>query len=681
MPTAIGFFLFAGPLGSIFSFGALVAASQLAIGLGLSLVANLIFKPKVPDAPTPEDGKYNLRQNVPSLTVVLGRAKKSSDYVALEEKNGQAHHVMVIAGHRINRFVKHYLHDEEATFGVDGVITSPSHFDDNVEMYTRLGLDAEMAFPKMVALFPSIWTSDHRGDGLASVHMIVHDTSPEEHQKTFPQQMPAHSSEIEGALLFDPRDSSHDPDDDDTWDFSTNLALERLFHLTHPSGGKMTFDDMHIADWINAANVCDQSVTNKQGGTEDRYHGGFWYRYENDPVQIGRIMDQAAELVLYETEDGKVGVHAGEYVEPDIRLTEDDIISVSYDANRRMSANVLAVRGQYTDPGKVYNTVDAAIYGDPYEDETERSKTVQNVAVQSHNHMQRLQKITYIRSNAPRVRLLVHYEPAKKVPYRRFIKVHYPPKMDEAVVEITGRPKLSLKNLTYEVEGIVVPGSALYTFDAATEEGEPPADIIQVEKDDIPVPAGFDVVIQNEVVTGGSTAAYGMATWDAQPESFTVEVEWQLTSGGTLRTVRAEPGEEEARTGYLSDGAEYRFRARNWSAGVPSDWTSYVTRTATADPVAPGVATGVTGTGGVGEFTFNWMAPNSANYLASRLYLNTVNDFGTATIVATEYGSPNASDIRVVSGLTAGTYYGWVEAINKSGVGAAEVATGSKIVT
>lgn len=681
MPQALGFLLFAGPLGSIFSFGTLVAASQVVLGLGLSVAGQLLFGAKKPETPRPEDGKYNLRQNVPSLSAVLGKVKKGGDYIFLEETEGTAFHIMVHAGHRINGFVSHYLHDELVTLDGIGVVISPTHFQSRVSMFMRLGIDVETSYGDVVGFFPTIWGSNHRGDGLASVNMNVRSVSAEDHQSVFPQGMPVHTAVLEGALLYDPRVGGHNPEDDDTWEYSENLALERLWHLTHPSGGKMTFDDMELSDWINAANVCDQPVTNKAGGAEPRYHGGFWYRYENDPVEVGRIMDQAAEMVLYETAEGKVGVHAGGYVAPDIRLTENDILSLVYDANRRKNSNVLAVRGRYTDPSKVFNTVDAAIYGDPYTgDSTERSKTVDNVAVQRHNHMQRLQKLAFIRANAPRVHLLCDYEPAKTVPYRRFIKVHYPPKLTDAIVEITGRPKLSLLNLTYEIEGIVLPGD-IYPFDAATEEGEPPVPFDEIEHVGVPVPEGFDVVIERDTVSGGQTAAYGLATWDAQSSVLILEMEWQPTAGGAIQTTRIKTGETELRSGFLSDGAEYRFRARNWSAGVPSNWTDYVIRTATADPVPPAIVIGAAAAGGAGQVTFNWTAPNSANYFAARLYLNTVDDFATATLVAVEYGSPNDVESRIVTGLTAGTYYGFIEAINGSGVPSSDEATGSVTVT
>jgi hypothetical protein len=92
--------------------------------------------------------------------------------------------------------------------------------------------------------------------------------------------------------------------------------------------------------------------------------------------------------------------------------------------------------------------------------------------------------------------------------------------------------------------------------------------------------------------------------------------------------------------------------------------------------------TSVTKTGGSGQVTVNWVAPNSANYAGARLYWNTVNTFSTATAVSPpKYGAPGAADSRVIAGLSAGTKYAWVVAINGSGIAAAEVATGSFVVT
>src|SRR5690554_6860694 len=69
-----------------------------ALAVGAYAVSALIsssMQPQRPEVPRPEDGKYNLKQAVPSLPYVLGRVKKGGDYAFLEEKGGIAYHIMV----------------------------------------------------------------------------------------------------------------------------------------------------------------------------------------------------------------------------------------------------------------------------------------------------------------------------------------------------------------------------------------------------------------------------------------------------------------------------------------------------------------------------------------------------------------------------------------------------------
>lgn len=578
MPGLETLALIVSSLGStVFAANALyIGTYALALGGLAAASALLVQKPEVPK---PEDGSYNLKQNVPSLAFVLGWAKKGGDYVFLEEKDGDAYHIIVQAAHRIDEYIQHYLHDEKITLDVDGVITSPEHFDNNIVIKERLGLNAETAYSEVVDAFPTIWSNDHRGDGLASVMMKVIGTSQKSFMERFPNQMPELSSVIAGMRLFDPRTS--------TTAFSRNLPLMRRWHLASPVGGRMTTADLYSPEWEHAADVADQDVLNRDGETEKRYHGGFWFRANNDPVDVGKIMDQAAELVVYERADGLVGVHAGEYVEPDITLTADDIISFSLDGNTRDTSNVLAARGRYTRLDLDYNQGDAAVYGDPYaDDQTERTLTIDNQAIQSHNHVSRLMKIAFTRANAPRLSVVAHYEPAEYVPYRRFVRVNISPKLPNVVVEITESPTVDLRSMTVSFAGIVIP-ETLYVFDPEEDEGEPGNDIIAVEDGGVPVPENFDVVILRDRASG-ILIPYGLASWDAMDDKLTVEVSWQPTDvSEPPRSLVSEAGDDSVRTGYLDDGEEFRFRARAWGGGQPSAWTDYVTRVAVADTVEP----------------------------------------------------------------------------------------------
>ena len=665
----------------------------LALAYGGIAYASTLFVEK-PKVPKPEDGSYNLKQNVPSLAYVYGRVKKGSDYVFLEEARGIAYHVMVWCGRRIKGFVRHYGHDNPLTLDANGNVTShyTKGIDPYVNIHSRVGLDAETAYGHVVAAFPGAWTNDHRGDGLASVRMYCITPKDKYYMEVFPNQMPEHSAIGDGMLLYDPRKDSTQPGgsgshrkwDHNTHEFSTNLALMRLDHLASPFGGKLGYARMYMPDWMHAANVADGIVINRIGGVELRWHGGMWFRANNNPVEVGRSLDEAGEMVVYERSDGLIGVHAGQFVTPDLRLTQDHIFAIEVDKNKRLSSTVLAVRGRYQNPDNHYNTEDAALYGDPYGDldETERTKTFDNVAVQSHNHCQRKQKLTFIRANARRVTITANYSDAKNCAYRRFIRVHYPSRgLVEATIEITSTVTIDLRNMRVSFSGIVV-SENLYDFNAAIEEGTPGASIPPIAGGGVPTPEDFTVAVQNEVVTGGSTAAYMRGQWTSAGDMLRYEMEYERTSGSTgVQSVYAADGESFVRSGYLVDGAEYRVRLRAWGGGTPSEWTDYQTVVATADPAAPGPVTSPSIAGGAGQVTFNWMAPNSPNYFASRLYLNTTNSFTGATLMATEYGAAAANDARTVTGLTAGTRYGFIVSINASGVPAAAVATGPATVS
>ncbi|MCX5513414.1 hypothetical protein C3941_23790 [Kaistia algarum] len=682
MPQAIGLLVFAA-IGNFGGIATWIVTSSIAAsligGLGvaaLSIGANyLLSASNQPAVPKSSDGKYNLKQNVPDLCRVYGRVKKGGDYLFLEEVGGVAFHIICIAAHKIHSVVSHWLHDEEITLNSGtGQVVGPGHFYPYVYLDKRLGADASTAYGAIVSAFPSIWTTAHRGDGLATVLLSCATVAAEDYQTVYPQQMPVHTAIIEGAEVYDPRSG--------VTAYSQNLALIRLDHLMHPSGGaKLSAADMDMASWARAADVCDEYVLNRAGGYDRRYHGGLWYRYSNDQVQVGRLIDQAAELVIYETAEGKVAVHAGEYVAPDIRLTETDLLSVSFKANRSKASTVLAVRGRFTDPASNYNTVDAATYGNPYLSlDDQRTKTLDNQVVQVHNHSARLQKLAFIRANAPRVTLVATYEAARNAPYRRFIKVHRPPLMVEAIIEILDRPKLSLATLTYEISGIVVPAN-LYDFVAATEEGVAGTVGTILARGDIPDPVNFGISIETADLGGGQTAAYAKGTWDHVSDALTYELEWSPTAGGVAQSVLSTAGQDEVSTGYLSDGVEYQFRLRTWSAASSSAYTAYIDATATADPTAPGLPTSASATGGVGQATVDWTTPNSANFASTRVYRNTTNSFGTASLVDAIYSAASSPRSYVDTGLTVGTYYYWLTSANFSGIESSEVATGSVTVT
>lgn len=662
-----------------FTATALYLGTYAAIAGGLAYLSSALTVQK-PKVPKPEDGSYNLKQNVPPVPYVYGRVKKGGDYVFLEEKGGFAYHIIVWCGRRIKGFVRHYGHDNRLTIDGAGNVTSNyTRFENTyVNIQSRVGLDAETAYPDVVSAFSPAWTNNHRGDGLASVRMWCKTPKDKYYMEIFPNQMPEHSAIGDGMLLYDPRKDSTQPGgsgshrhhNHNSWEFSANLALMRLDHLAQPYGGKLGYERLYMPEWMVAADVADQAVINRTGGVELRWHGGMWFRANNDPVEVGRSLDEAGEMVVYERNDGLIGVHAGHFVTPDVRLTQDHIFAIEVDKNRRLSSTVLAVRGRYQNQSNHFNIEDAAIYGSPYAalDETERTKTFDNVAVQSHNHCQRKQKLTFIRANARRVVITADYHSAKNCAYRRFIRVHYPSRgLVEATIEITSTVSLDLRNMRVSFSGIVVPED-LFAFNAATEEGVPGASIDPIESGGVPTPTGFTVSVLNETVTGGSTAAYLRGQWANMGDNLRFEMEYERVTGSTgVQSVYAADDENFVRSGYLVDGQQYRARLRAWGGGKSSAWTDYVIVTARADSVVPGAPNSLMVSNSAGTVSVSARAANdNSRYLVFKRG-TAAQSFADATLIGRiSVGANQVISLSDVPGV--GTWKYWVGSENISGI-------------
>lgn len=658
---------------------------SIAISIAISLVVSLLTpKPqqqqRQSNDPPPPNGTFNERQEIPPLRVIFGRVKTGGDFAFLEEKSAVAYQILVHAAHRIEGYVQHWLHDEIATIGGiygDDVVSVPEHFGNAVRIEERLGLDAETAWALAIEKFPDIWTADHRGDGLSKVMLRFGAVHSEGFSTVFPQGMPVHTAVIDGALVYDPR-GNQDPSDKETWAFSRNLALGRLFHLTHPSGGRLSIADLYLPEWCVAADRADEPVINRDSAEEPRYWGGLSWKYRGDgqdAASVGHKFDEAAELVVYQRGDGLIGVHTGIIGEPDIWLDDRDFLSFRYDTNQSQANTVLAVRGHFTDPRNQWAKSDAAIFGDPYAgtDESQRTGTVDAEIVQSHNHVQRLQKLRFLRANAPRVSVTIQYDDAKAdILFRRFVGIRKPNRnLDPAILELVGGTSLSLRDLTISFDAIVVP-SDLYDFDAATEEGIPGSVVGLVESTGVPAPTGFAVAWLSD-----SAGFYGRATWDFFDNTFVYELQYQREDATEPpRSISSNPTETVLRTPPVPD-VDHRFRLRAWSAGAPSPWTAWLApgdSEGDPDPTADPSDLIGTPSGIINGYGITWTNPSDLNFHHTELYRAMAPGvFADAVLISTFYGAPGSvgsfSDegIGLGDGLTPYVSY-WVRSYNASGV-------------
>ena len=128
----------AGPLATALGYAVFAGGAYLAS----ALLAPKLQKPKVPE---PGDGSYNLKQNVPARSYVLGRVKKGGDYVFLESDKDAVWHMLVWAAHRIQGYVTHYSHDKPLILDGAGNVTNRFVRDGvtHVRIESRIGQNIE----------------------------------------------------------------------------------------------------------------------------------------------------------------------------------------------------------------------------------------------------------------------------------------------------------------------------------------------------------------------------------------------------------------------------------------------------------------------------------------------------------------------------------------------------------
>lgn len=206
------------------------------------------------------------------------------------------------------------------------------------------------------------WTTDNRGRGICYVSITLDYFNPE----MWPQGIPQFLFELQGLRLYDRRlDSTnggvgpHRWDNQHTWEYSDNPALalylfERGLYVGSRKqlGRGLAPVDLLSDLFVAAANISDESVPIKAGGTEPRYRVGMnigadrdWSSVEHDfcVAMSGWIMESA----------GAYGPIAGAAQTSVVSITDDDLIAgreIVYSQKRSRSELINTIFGTYTDP-------------------------------------------------------------------------------------------------------------------------------------------------------------------------------------------------------------------------------------------------------------------------------------------------------------------------------------------
>jgi hypothetical protein len=218
-----------------------------------------------------------------------------------------------------------------------------------------------------------------------------------------------------------------------------------------------------------------------------------------------------------------------------------------------------------------------------------------------------------------------------------------------------------------------------YEWDAELEEGtgpgQPPDTSTPVSLDP---PEDINVTAGEREISGGTFGTYLIVTWTPPTRTaLSQQVQYRVLPGGAWQDMSVSSEDGVAQSPIVDAGFDYAVQVRTRSpGGANGAWTAPITVTATADTSAPDPVDNLAVDGGYLE----WDQPASINGIGARIYVNSVNDFPSATIIDTVYGSPGTSEIYPVSTVP-GTYYYFVTAFNGSDVESTSSDTGAVVVT
>lgn len=182
-----------------------------------------------------------------------------------------------------------------------------------VRIRTHLGTVGQTADADLMAATPTLWKSTATLNGFCYLVVRMHLAQAE-----FQLGMPQVTALVRGKKLYDPRSS--------TTAWSQNPALVAYDYLTSPICGKISSADLPVADYIAAANVCDEDHS-----VDSTLPAIFGKRYTfNGTITADQQQHDTLEVIAQSMAGAIVAttwsISAGKYVAPVMALYQEDIV-------------------------------------------------------------------------------------------------------------------------------------------------------------------------------------------------------------------------------------------------------------------------------------------------------------------------------------------------------------------
>jgi hypothetical protein len=668
-----------------------------AVSIGLSL----LFAPKVPK---PEAGHIPFHQAIPPRIRIIGKRRTAGGYMLYHStSHGTAYVIQALCDGPANQVVRRYLHEDVVELVGDTVqsLGAGRYGDGKIRIFDKLGLPTETAYSLAVSDLSPLWTDDHRGDGIASSFMRAADAGADNQAKRFPFGLPVYSEVIEATQVWDSRDGAQNWADRSTWSFAgnDNAMLQAAWILTAPvsqQGFGLDIEESIVpvlAELSAAADVCDEAVALKGGGTEKRYESHALYYSTDDPIEALNATLGACDGFIAERGDGAFTIRAGKWLDADFDVVFGDkhIISLHVRRFREDENETTGVIVKYNSHAHEHATIDAPVWPrDAYQGgDDKRIRSIEVVNCPSGIQAQRLAKRVAHYEQADISGTMVTKMYGILVVGQRgcTIRCSDDPALADARCRIT-RSQINLSEGTVEIDFTVIDPEACDAWDPATEEGNIQPLVTVPADEAFSTPTGLTAVPSQ--IAGTIIVELHFDPGDVSGPNTNYHVRWRVADigggvpgGWTLitfgsSTVERIDDDNVILTVNGMPAGELEFQVEAFQ----HDHSSYsVSATCDTTVPAPGRPTAFTAVLSGADVDLDWTSPNSANFDHARVYRALSGaGFGFATDISGAIaGSPLSPMTYLDVAPASGTYDYWVTAENAANI--ASLARGPETVT
>ena len=474
------------------------------------------------------------------------------------------------------------------------------------------GRPDQVADPFLVSV-ASTWTSAHRLRGVA--YIIVEHRWDSDMANAYDYRFGG-----EGGYFYDRRQDSTAGgsgtqrwDQPLTWGYTTNAAvisdhyrsgirvIAGADHLWFGVGEAL--DAVPYAEFEALADLCDENVTLKAGGTQKRYEvNGTLSAKNSHDKNLQKLADQMAARVI--DQGGRISFRPPVVRTPVVTLTDADLIrdsESSIDTGGRIDDMVNTIEGRFVNPANDYKNDDyPKVQVEDYvdKDNGEVSDTLNFDLEISAERAQRIAKLKIEDSRRILVLTETYGTKAKAIePGEWFVRESalrgFPSGKTFVADEVTRFIDGSMEVVASEVD----PDQLVWDEETAVDLSEPPA-FPQLTLEDLETPSGTGTprtVAKDDVSLPGVDIEIEYDP-DALPYETDVEVTRDDGSGAPLDGAevlrRTLPAGQTVLTlsGELMPGTDYVFRSRAKYDGRIGDWSDWIQFTTPSTYAVPASA-------------------------------------------------------------------------------------------